>query len=921
MTTTLNLKRNLLSVLIFLFSLTIFGQKTNIIGKIVDAGTNKPISNVELHLSTKPLLTALTESDGTFNFQGIPLPLGEQTLIINAKGFQSKQLPIVINKGKTLDLMVISLEVEIMERRQIGTILLSDQQLSKNIGGADNIAGLLQATKDVYLSAAAYDFSATFYNPRGLDSKHGKVLINGILMNDFYNGRPDWSLWGGLNDAQRNRTLFMGASSTPFVFGGLAGTTNIDMRASAQRKGGKISYALANRSYTGRVSASYNTGLLKNGWSFSLLFARRFGKEGFRDGTLYNANSFYAAVSKKLNDKHSLSFTAFYVPSKRGKGSPNTQEVYAIKDTKYNAYWGYQDGEIRNSRVERMKIPVFFLNHDWTISTHTHLNTSIAYKFGEKGNSRLGYDDVVNPAPTYYRKLPSYAMAQNPADPATAYYKLTAFENDGQVNWEKMYATNQAYSGPARYYLYEDRNDDQQITANTVLNTKISKHLYLAGALSLRQLESENFAAMLDLLGAKNYLDIDTYSSGDEAQSDLSHPNRLINEGQRFGYNYTINALTYKGFLQGQLNYKHVKFYLGGIIEKTNYQRIGHYKNGNFPTNSLGKSKKLNFITYGAKFGGIYKMNGNHYIKLNASYFTAAPSIRNSFSNSRQNNETVIGLTEEINQAVDLSYYFRSSKVKARLTGYYSFTEDATDISFFYADGISGLGRNQTNAFVQEVLTGVNKRRIGVEVGIEAQITPTIKLKGAAGIGQFTYANNPNLYLTSDDFDKPIQYGKSSLKNYHIAGGPERAYQLGFEYRDPNYWFFGATANHFSNAYLDVAPLTRTQNFYLDVDGIPFNNYDKSVARKLLKQEEFNPYWLVNFIGGKSWKVNDYYIGFFGVISNVLDQVYKTGGFEQARNANYRELLADSSNKNPVFGAKYWYGYGTTFYLNFYIRF
>lgn len=222
---------------------------------------------------------------------------------------------------------------------------------------------------------------------------------------------------------------------------------------------------------------------------------------------------------------------------------------------------------------------------------------------------------------------------------------------------------------------------------------------------------------------------------------------------------------------------------------------------------------------------------------------------------------------------------------------------------------------------MQEVLTGIDKRSIGLEFGLEAKATQTITLKAAAAIGQVVYDNNPNLYLTSDDFDQRLNFGKSYLENYHVAGGPEQAYQLGFEYRDPDYWFFGATTNYFSNAYVDPSPITRTRNFYLDVDGVPFNDYNPQTARELLKQEQFGDYFLVNFIGGKSWKIDDYYVGFFGVISNVLNEKYKTGGYEQGRAANYRELLADTSNDKRVFGPKYWYGYGTTFYLNLYFRF
>src|SRR5690625_8038214 len=105
-----------------------------------------------------------------------------------------------------------------------------------------------------------------------------------------------------------------------------------------------------------------------------------------------------------------------------------------------------------------------------------------------------------------------------------------------------------------------------------------------------------------------------------------------------------------------------------------------------------------------------YKITGRHLLDLNTAYYTQAPTLRNSFSNSRQNNETVKGITEEKIQNVDLSYIFRSPRVKGRLTGFYTKIEDASEISFFYADGISGLGRNSTTAFVRS-----EERRVGKE--------------------------------------------------------------------------------------------------------------------------------------------------------------------------------------------------------------
>jgi hypothetical protein len=246
-------------------------------------------------------------------------------------------------------------------------------------------------------------------------------------------------------------------------------------------------------------------------------------------------------------------------------------------------------------------------------------------------------------------------------------------------------------------------------------------------------------------------------------------------------------------------------------------------------------------------------------------------------------------------------------------------------VSFFFTQGANASG------FIQETLAGVDKRHLGAELGIEAQVTPTIKLKGAASMGQYTYDNNPFVYLTStsDDFNARAESNgvvndiyQTSIKDYKIAGGPQNAYSVGFEYRDPDYWWFGATANFFSNTYVDISPLARSSYFTQDLrDGNTVVNYDPAIARELLRQEEIEDYMVVNLVGGKSWKVGDKFIGFFASIGNVLDQEYRTGGFEQGRNANYNDLLEDNSGSSRVFAPKYFFGRGANYFLNCYVRF
>ncbi len=922
------MKKKLLIFLFGIFSIfTTYAQQTMIKGSVKDAVTFEPVSKVTITIEETNQTTKTNEL-GEFKFSN-NVPLGEQVLKIFKEGYALKRYPIVVNEGQTVNITDMTLELEMTSAEDLFTITLSDDELNDDTSGSDNISGLLSSSLDVFQRTAAFEFSSSFFNVRGLDSKYGTVLINGVEMNKLYNGRPQWSDWGGLNDVLRNQELAVGLQPSSYNFGGFLGSTNINVRASQYQSGGRVTYSSSNRSYTNRLMASYATGEMKGGWSMVFMLSRRWGNEGFQDATLYDANSFFASIEKKLGKKHSINFTSIYTPNRRGKSSPNTQEVYDLKGIKYNEYWGWQDGEKRNSRIKEVNEPILTLNHFWDISEKTNLNTNVAYQFGKIGNSRLDFNgqrlnsDGIpvgggsNPSPTYYQKLPSYWLTPA-AGPnyEQAYLNEQQFLNDGQIDWNSMYLTNlENVENYSTYILFEDRNDDNQFTANTILTSYLNDHITINGSLNYSKLTSKNFAKILDLLGGNGYLNVDSF---DGFQFDELNPNRIVGEGEKFRYNYNLYSDIVSGFVQGQFKYNKIDFYASATFSNTQYQREGLYKNGAYPDNSYGKGEKLSFSGIGGKAGFTYKLSGKHLFDFNAGYLTKAPDLRNTFSNSRENHNIVIGITEEKMSTVDASYIFRSPIVKAKLTGYYSKIEDANEISFYYADGVGG----DNTAFVQEILQGIDKKQIGAEFGIEAQVTPTISLKGAAAVGQYTYDNDPNLYLTSSDFETGrVDFGESTLKNYKIAGGPQKAYSVGFEYRDPDYWWIGATANFFDDTYIDISPLTRTKNFYQDADGLPFNDYDPELARELLKQEKFDSYMSVNLIGGKSWKIDDYYIGFFASVNNLLDKEYRTGGFEQGRNANYRQLRDDVSNDTPVFGSKYWYGRGTTYFVNVYFRF
>ncbi len=916
------MNKTIILIVLFLLCLTTLYSQNIIRGIVVDTNSENPLSNVFVRVKNT-IVTTKTDANGVFQIKD--LSNGSYVLEIKFNGFETQNFPVELS-GKTLDLGLIMLYKDITEEQDLSIITITDDELSNDAIAADNISGLLQASKDIFLRTAAFEFSSSFFRIKGLDSGNGKVLINGIEMNKTYDGRAQWSNWGGLNDVLRNQEFSNGLAPSNFTFGGVLGSTNMNTRASQQRPGTRISYSSSNRSYEHRVMATHTKGLSKNGWAMTFSLSRRAGNEGFNEGTSYNAYAVFTSIEKKINEHHSINFTGIFTPNRRGKSSPNTQEVFDLKGIEYNEYWGDLNGKKLNSRIKEVVEPILMLSHYWNVSENTTLQTNGSFQFGKIGNSRLDFNGGSNPSPSYYQKLPSYFLRYN--DLSSAYTAQENFVNNGQLDWIRIFdanITNASVDVNNAYVLYEDRNDDKQFTLNTIYNTDVNNNISINGKLEYKRLRSENFAEVLDLFGGNGYLDINNFADTEaQMQNDVLNPNRVVGVGDKFRYNFNLSSALINAFAQAQFKYNKIDFYAAANISQITNQREGLYQNGRFENSSLGKSEKLNFTNYGAKMGATYKINGRNLIDANVAYLTQAPTIRNSFSNSRENNNIVDDLQSEKVFSSDVSYIRRSPIITSRVTAYYTAIKDATEISFYFADGVGG----DNTAFVQEILSGIEKKQLGLELGLEAQVTPTIKLKGAASIGNFTYANNPDLYLTSDItnegiFDENGRSGNytSNLKNYKIAAGPHTAYSVGFEYRDPNYWWIGATANFFSNTFVDIAPLTRSSNFYTDADGLTFPDYDVDVAREILQQEKFNNYKVVNLVGGKSWKVTGYYISAFATVNNVLNTAYKSGGFEQGRNANYNELRADKALDKPVFGNKYWYGRGTTYFMNVNISF
>ena len=131
-----------------------------------------------------------------------------------------------------------------------------------------------------------------------------------------------------------------------------------------------------------------------------------------------------------------------------------------------------------------------------------------------------------------------------------------------QVDWAHMYEANRnsiqtindadgiegnSVTGKRSQYVLEERRADMTRTSfNSVFRSAITDNFTLTAGLTYQAQTTKYFKVLEDLLGGDFYLDIDKFAefgnvgNNEVIQNDLSTVNKLVQEGEKFGYNYDI---------------------------------------------------------------------------------------------------------------------------------------------------------------------------------------------------------------------------------------------------------------------------------------------------------------------------------------------------------------------------------------------
>ena len=379
-----------------------------------------------------------------------------------------------------------------------------------------------------------------------------------------------------------------------------------------------------------------------------------------------------------------------------------------------------------------------------------------------------------------------------------------------------------------------------------------------------------------------------------------------MTEGDTFGYNYNAHLVSARAWAAYNIRFGNFGMNVGAELGMTSQWREGLWRKGLFPENSKGDSETLNYFTYKVKGNFDYQIAGGHTVELNIVAMQNAPSFQASFVSPRTRNSVTPGLKAEKVFGIDASYNLRIGDIRARLSGYYTKVFDQSKVISFYDD----VRKTYTNF----ALSGMDKQYFGLEFATSIPIYGGLYFNGAVSWGQYTYTNDPHYEQIADNEALPLGSGTVYWKDKRVESTPQTAINVGLSYRGPHNIYASLDFNYYNNMYLSMNPLYRT-------DDVLLPSMTPEQVEAMRHQEKFDSAYTLNASIGKNWYVHrQYTIGFSLEVNNILNnQDIRTGGYEQMR------VHAVKTNKEITayepFPAKYFYMFGTTYYLNVYFRF
>lgn len=691
-----------------------------------------------------------TDIDGNFT---IKVPDNTKELTIEYIGYKTAKVPASASMGNiTLEVasqmlkdVVVTQSIARTRKTPVAASSVDALLIENKLGGQE-FPEVLKTTPGVWATKDGGGYGDAKINIRGFKSENTGMLVNGIPVNDMEGGWVYWSNWAGLSDVTSMMQVQRGLGASIISVPSVGGTLNITTRSLDAKKGGAVFYGMGNDGMN-HIGFNVSTGLMKNGWAVSLMGTRKWG-DGYVQGTNFNAYTYFVNVSKRINDAHQLSLTAFGSPqvhykrsSQDGLSIENWQNVKDYMDGesmyRYNPTFGYDmDGQVRSSTKNVYHKPQISLNHIWQIDHKSSLSTavyvSLASGYGSSGQGR-----------GYYRgqelKNTSWFGASNG--------KLNTLfrREDGTFDYAAIQRMNMASETGSNMIMSKSINSHKWFgLVSTYKNELIEKKLNLTAGIDVRYYIGKHTNEITDLYNGEYFMD-DSSRKGvnpanNAAAADPNWKYQKLGVGDVVYRDYDGYTVQEGGFAQVEYTTLADKLtmVLAGSLNNTTYWRVDRF----YYDKEHGTSEKPNFIAGSVKGGANYNIDKHNNVYFNGGYLTRAPFFaKGVFAAQATSNAINPDPVNEKCGSIEVGYEYHSPIFTATFNAYYTkWMDKTTTRSSDMADG----SRYYLN------MSGVDARHMGLELNLKYRPTQWLDIDGMLSIGDWNWDSNAKGYYYND---------------------------------------------------------------------------------------------------------------------------------------------------------------------------
>ena len=734
-------------------------------GKVVDAETGEPLIGATVSVGG---INAATDIDGVFVVKGVkpdaPVSIqyiGFKTKTVKASPRSRGELGTVRleTDGRTLSDVIVTSQIAVARKTPVAVSSVPMSFIEEKIG-TQEFPEILKSTPGVHANKEGGGYGDSEIYMRGFDNTNIAVMVNGVPMNDMENQKVYWSNWAGLTDVTRTMQTQRGLGASKVSAPSVGGTINIITKGLDAKKGGSIYYGMGNDNMN-KVMFTVSTGMSKSGWAMTLLGSKTWG-DGYAQGTDFKGYTYFVNISKRINEQHQLSFTAFGAPQEhyQRKGALTladwkmTEQVWGITDHKYNSSYGFdKNGQRRTAEYNVYHKPQLSLNHQWQINDKSSLSTVLymsigrGYGYSGQGNSTYGYSYT-----DWYGA--NYGTLQ------------TKFRNaDGTFNYGMIQDINEQSEHGSMLVMGKLKNYHNWYGLVSTYNTKIGKDFDFYGGVDFRAYKGVHTNEILDLYNGKYYIDSSRQNAKAVNNVNASNPdwvNEKLGVGDVMYRDYDGHVVQEGAFFQTEYTKSDLSAFIAGSLSNTSYWRYDRL----YYDKKHAESKTKSYIGFTVKGGANYNINEHHNVFFNAGYISRAPMFNNVFLTYTSSNVTNPDAKNEKVLSFEVGYGYRLKWLQVDLNAYWTKWMDKS-----MAKQLS-VGAQQTDGYIN--MAGLDARHQGIELEVKASPLYWLDLNGMFSIGDWQWDSNAKGYIydaNGQPLDKDGNVASAPLAEDHYFAG------------------------------------------------------------------------------------------------------------------------------------------------------